>query len=156
MTCFSRLFRFRPGLIGMLLAAALPASAQDYPERGYSRFQDHTVYYSVFSSTSVTPDVARLHGITRGADQVLVNVALVSNDRAAGGEPAQVSGSATNLMQQRRELQFKAISEDPVVYYLAPLRVTNEEVIHFNLQVRPQNASRTYNVKFSKKLYVNE
>jgi hypothetical protein len=148
-------------LLGVTLFASLAsiavARSEHKPGGGFIRYDEHTVYYSVFNSTMVTPEIAQLHQITRGEDQMLVNIALVANDSVNGGQAAEVSGSVSNLMQQRRELKFKAIVEDDVVYYLAPLRVTNEEVLNFALEVRPTGGTgRTYQLKFSKKLYVDK
>lgn len=142
----------------LLNLGSLSAEAQtdSNPEQGYTRFDDYTVYHSVFNSTSVQADIARLHDITRAADQVLVNVALVANDSTEGGQAAKVGGSVRNLMQQRRELDFKTITEGSVTYYLAPLRITDEEVLHFSINVEASNKTRPYTVKFSKKLYVDQ
>ncbi|MEX1033739.1 MAG: DUF4426 domain-containing protein [Cellvibrionaceae bacterium] len=140
----------------LLLAQLVCAQIESNPAQGYTRFSDHTVYHSVFNSTMVKPDVANLHRITRGKDRMLVNVALVTNGSTDGGLSARVSGSATNLMQQKKELAFKAIVEGDVTYYLAPLRITNEEIMHFALEVTPEGAAEPYTVKFSKKLYVDQ
>lgn len=142
----------------MLAACAAGANARSdaHPELGYTRFDHYTVYYSVFNSTEVEPDIARLHQITRAENQVLVNVALVANEGPDGGQAAEVSGRATNLMQQSRELDFKAIVEGDVIYYLAPLPITDEEVLNFSIEVDPRGEAGPYTVKFSKKLYVDQ
>lgn len=143
----------------LFFVSALPslASAQNQSpsETGLTRFADHTVYHSVFSSTAIKPEIAALHGITRAANQMLVNVALVSNSRQFGGEAAQVSGSVSNLLHQQRELKFKTIDEGDVVYYLAPLRVTEQDTLQFTLQVTPESGAPTYEIKFTKRVYVN-
>lgn len=136
--------------------SAIFAQVEQSPEQGFVRFDKYTVYYSVFNSTMVQPDVAQVHGITRGEDQMLVNIAMVANDSPNGGQAAEISGSVSNLMQQRRELEFKAIVEDSVIYYLAPLRITNEEVLNFNIEVDPRGEAGPYQVKFTKKLYVDQ
>jgi hypothetical protein len=142
----------------MLCICAPLAGAQSgtNPGQGYTRFDEHTVYHSVFNSTMVQPDIAQLHQITRAGDRVLVNIALVANDKQGGGLAARVSGSATNLMQQRTALAFKAIDEGDVVYYLAPLRISNGEFIHFNIHVEPEGTGGPYTIKFSKQLYVDK
>lgn len=149
---------FYPLLCSVLLnITSLSAIAQtdSNPEQGYTRFDDYTVYYSVFNSTAVQADIAKLHQLTRAENQVLVNVALVANDSTKGGQAAEIDGSVSNLMQQRRELDFKTIAEGNVTYYLAPLRITDEEVLHFTIDVKADDKVRPYTVKFSKKLYVD-
>lgn len=128
---------------------------------GYTRFDEVTVYYSVFSSTSLQPDIAQQYGLVRGKDQVLINIAVVKNDESGRGIPARVSGSARNLMQQQKTLEFKTIAEQNATYYLASLRVLNEEVFHFEITVSPEERepeidTSPYVIKFTKKLYHNE
>src|SRR5690606_40932784 len=120
----------------------------------FQRFAGYTVYYSVFPSTMVQPDIALLHQLTRSPDQMLVNVAVVA-DGVIGGQAAELAGVARNLLQQRRTLDFKAIVEGSVVYYLAPLRVTDEEIMHFDITVDPEGKAGPFKVNFSKKLYVD-
>lgn len=139
--------------LSLLLTLPILGHASD---TGFTRFDKHTVYHSVFSSTAIKPEIAEVYGITRAPNQMLVNVALVSNDRQLGGEPARVSGTVTNLMQQQRRLSFEAIDEGDVVYYIAPLRITDRDTLHFNLQVETEDgASSSYEVKFTKQVYVN-
>ncbi len=131
-----------------------------------TRFDDVTVHHSVFSSTSVLPAIANQLGIIRGKDYVLINIALTDNDSTDGGKAAIVTGTAANLMQQVKQLTFKEISEATATYYIASLRVTEEEIFHFKINVTPKSTDKhdsvdqrnkdTYEVKFTKKLYVNE
>lgn len=152
------MFRSFPLLL-LVFLSALPALStaqnQRTTETGFTRFAEHTVYHSVFSSTAIRPEIAVLHGLTRAGNHMLVNVALVSNDRQFGGEPAHVSGSVSNLLNQRRELNFKTIDEGDVVYYLAPVRVTEQDTLHFTLKVAPESGASAYEVKFTKRVYVN-
>lgn len=138
-----------------LVFLASPAIAQNNQELGFTRFDEHTVYHSVFSSTAVKPDIAQLYNINRAANQMLVNVALVSNERQVGGEPARVSGTVTNLLQQQRQLKFTAIDEGDVVYYLAPVRITDRDTLRFELRVETEDGTASYDVKFTKRVYVN-
>lgn len=153
------MFKSLPLRVLFFVLATLPALTaaqnQEVSETGLTRFDKHTVYHSVFSSTAIKPRIAELYGITRTGNQMLVNVALVSNDREFGGEAAKVSGSVSNLLQQRRELNFKTIDEGNVIYYLAPLRVTERDTLHFTLHVEPESGAPAYEVKFSKRVYVN-
>ena len=118
-------------------------------------FGDYKILHTVFNSSFIKPEVASTYNLTRGKDRVLVNIALVKNDGSAtsNGLPASVSGYAANLMQQRKPLTFIEINEQDAVYYLAALRIDNEEVLHFNIDVSANG--QTYSVTFSKKLYVD-
>jgi len=143
--------------VWLLLIAHL-CVAQDavQPEPAFQQFDGVTVHYSVFSSTSLLPAMAQQYGLVRGKDYVLLNIALVEDNNPGSGIPATVSGTATNLMQQQKQLAFQTIAEKTATYYIAPLRVTNEEIFHFEISVDPEGKRGPYTVKFTKKLYVNE
>lgn len=142
-------------LILVLLSLAATARGQEQSASESSqRFAGYTVYYSVFPSTMVQPDIALLHQLTRSPDQMLVNIAVVA-DGVLGGQAAELAGVARNLLQQRRTLDFKAIVEGSVVYYLAPLRVTDEEIMHFDITVDPEGTAGPFQLNFSKKLHVD-
>ena len=134
-------------------AVAAVANAGNQP---YETFGNYKVYYTVFNSSFIKPDVARIYNLTRGKNQVLVNVSLVKRGEQGDslGLAAKVEGTATNLMQQQRTLKFKEISEQNTVYYLAPLRVSDEEVMNFRIQVQPTEGGRPLVLEFSKTMYV--
>ncbi|GAB1255677.1 DUF4426 domain-containing protein [Aurantivibrio plasticivorans] len=113
------------------------------------------IHHSVFSSTSLTPKIAERYQLVRGKDYVLVNIAVVPQSTPGQGIPAKVTGKATNLMQQMKSLDFKEIEEPGTVYYIAELRVTEEEHFHFDIDVALPGES-SINIKFTKKMYVNE
>ncbi|GAB3111323.1 DUF4426 domain-containing protein [Aestuariicella hydrocarbonica] len=155
-TFLHALHRFqRSGFTALLLLVSLylTASATQADNRPYQSFGEYTVLFTVFNSSFIPPEVASTYNLTRGKGQSLVNVALIKSNTEGNtnGLPAEVSGSVTNLMQQQKKLEFIEISEQDAVYYLAPLRVSSEEVLHFNIEVK--HKGKTYPVSFSKKLY---
>lgn len=142
----------------MLIFGAAPAVAQTNQAKSINSqevFGNYTVHFSVFNSTFLTPDAANAAGLTRARDQVLINISVTDNRNAGGvGQAAEVSGTATNLIQQQRVLSFKTITEGDAVYYIAPLRHTNEEVMNFAIDVRPAGDAEAFTLRFSRTLYV--
>ena len=136
------------------VSAALLAAGAAADNKPFEQFGDHKVFYSVYNSTFIKPDVARIYNITRGKNRALVNIAVIKGD-VYGGIPAEISGTATNLMQQQRQLEFFEIKEQDVVYYLASVRFTNEEVLNFAIEVKTADNRRPYVLKFTKTLYVD-
>lgn len=118
-------------------------------------FGEYTVYYSVFNSTFLDPDIAALHGFTRGRDRALINIALIkkSPEGDSLGLQARVSGTAQNLIMQYRPLNFIEVREGDAVYYLAPFSFNNEEPLHFTINVAHDGVPVPYEVKFTKTLY---
>lgn len=120
-------------------------------------FEHYSVHYSVFSSTSISPEIAALHNIKRGKDVALINITVIDNssEEKTFGQIAKVSGTAANLMQQQKQLDFIEIKEPGTVYYIATLRHINEEVMHFEIEAQPKNVQEPFRFKFTKTLYVN-
>lgn len=143
-------------VLALLLSVliSVPASADS---SGHQKFGDFTVHYSVFASSFLTPEVARVYGITRAANRALVNVSVTRNEggKTSLGLPADVEGTATNLIQQQRELEFRTISEGEASYYLADLRHTNEEVMNFVVTLKPAGAANPLTLRFTSTLHTD-
>lgn len=137
-------------------AAALAQIQQVKPVDSQQTFGEYTVHYSVFNSTFITPEVARLYQLTRAKDRVLVNVSVTKalENGSTLGLPARVSGTAINLLQQQRSLEFITLSEGEATYYLASLRHTSEEVINFAITLQPEGSDQSMVVRFSRTLYL--
>ncbi len=138
----------------LLTALLAPACWADQ----YQQFGDYQVHYIVFNTTELHPDIARSYGVERSGRRAFINVSLLKT--AAGklptGVQAKVSGTATNLIQQQRELDFREISETGAVYYVATLAITNEEIYRFALQVTPVGATESFELTFTQKVWVEE
>ncbi|UTA48216.1 DUF4426 domain-containing protein [Simiduia sp. 21SJ11W-1] len=155
-------------LLGFVLLATLwapfvhaqpePPTATPVTTNPWHDSGDYRVHFSTFTSDFLPANAARALGFTRAKDRIIVNVALTQK-QADGhftlGLPAGVEGAATNLMQQRKSLSFKPVEEPNATYYLAELRFTNEEVMHFALTVTTPDGT-AIDVSFSRKLYVND
>ncbi len=111
----------------------------------------YTIQYTTFNSLMVQPDISSIHQVVRAQDQALVNLSIGGN-RKGETVAAEVSGTAKNLIQQSKTLQFKTIEEPGAVYYIAALRHTNEELFHFTVDLVIEGDP--YQVKFTRKLYI--
>lgn len=141
-------------LVALFSLLASNASFSENSAQPFKQFGKHTVVFTVFGSGFLEPDIANAYGFSRGKDQALINISV--NRRPVGsslGLPAVLKGSATNLMQQQTQLEFVEIKEPDTVYYLAPFRFINEEIVHFDLNIQVEGEN--YDVKFTKKLYVD-
>jgi hypothetical protein len=122
------------------LCCALSALADTNPPpiETSKQFNDYTVYYNVFPSIDLLPEVAARYQIARANDSVVVNVSLRNARRNNGGAEAaaSVSGTYSDLMATKK-LEFREIREPDAVYYIAQLRVTNRELLRFDISVVP-------------------
>lgn len=154
------MYRFFVVVLACLLAGTALAQSNQLPELEQSRqFGDYTLHYSVFNSTFVPADIAGLYGLTRARDRALINISLTRTDAGGNtslGLPAEVSGTAANLLQQQRPLDFTEIDEGNAVYYIASLKHTHEESINFSVRVQAEGLSQPLEISFSRKLYVED
>jgi len=111
-----------------------------------------------FPSTFLTPEVASTYGFERSRRQALLNVVALTlqpDGTARGAVPAKVTGFVKNLLGQTQELSFREIDEgEGAIYYLAPVRVSNQETIQIVLEVVPQGG-RAIDVDFRHQVYVD-
>ncbi len=114
------------------------------------RFGNIEAHYVVLASTRIKPQIAERHGIVRGEDRALVNIALRDENEPIRG---RISGSATNLIGQVTELRFREVLEEEAIYYLATLAHTHEEIFRFDIEIRIPGAS-PHHIRFQQKLYV--
>ncbi|GAA5443559.1 hypothetical protein Misp06_01736 [Microbulbifer sp. NBRC 101763] len=119
--------------------------------KNYEDFGDYRVVYSVFNSDFIQPDIAQKYQLARARDRAYVNVSVVKKDGGTRGLGAELTGNATNLIQQSRPLKFKEIRDGNAVYYLAPLRFENEETLTFNVDVTLPNGKKE-RITFRRKL----
>jgi len=150
------MYRFFSALLLCLTASTHAQTDQLASVDSTQQFGDYTVHYSVFNSTFVTPDIAKIYGLTRARNQALINISVTRTlaGQTTLGLPAEIEGTATNLLQQQRSLDFAEISETNATYFIAPLRHTNEETINFTISVKPEDAPLAFTVKFARKLYI--
>jgi hypothetical protein len=139
-------------LAGLLLNM-ISASSRAQENTSYE-LEHHIIYYNVFNSTMIPPDIAEIHNLVRAKDRVYVNVALVKKT-GGNGIPAIITGSHRNLMQQKFELEFIEIKESTATYYLAPIRFINEEILHIDLSVESLDKTDSGSLTITKKLFKN-
>ncbi|MBB6519905.1 DUF4426 domain-containing protein [Pseudoteredinibacter isoporae] len=148
----------KPSLLSVFLGLliyclSINSHAQEARELGkpYEEFGEYKIFFSVFNSSFIPPEIAKAYELVRGSNRALVNIAVLKNGQIRGSKAA-VSGEFKNLIQQTRELEFKEIKEQNAVYYLAPLRFDNEEVIHFNITVTPEGSEESHSFSFHRKM----
>lgn len=138
-------------LIIFLIGLSHPACATDK----YSKvFGKYTIHYSTFNSLFIPADIAKTHNLVRANDQTLVNIS-VQETATKKSIPAKITGTAKNLIQQTKTIDFKKIDEPGAVYYIGAIRHTDEEVFHLNFSIHVADEPSAFTFKISKKLYTD-
>ncbi len=112
------------------------------------------VHYMAIGSTFFTPEIAKVYGITRSRYNGLINISVL--DTTKTGNPAKtvsISGKAKNNLGQFKTLEFTEVKEGDAIYYLAQIKYSNEETVHFTLDINDGKEQHT--LTFSQKFYVD-
>ena len=102
-------------------------------------FSGYAVHYNAFATDMLDPTVARSYHIQRSKNRALLNISVLKKVMGTSGTPikAQVSASATNLIQQFREIPVHEVRDGEAIYYLGEFRISNEETLKFTIDVTP-------------------
>ncbi|WP_432697244.1 DUF4426 domain-containing protein [Marinobacterium sp. YM272] len=139
------------GMLSLLMVAGFTQAEQKIADGKYE------IHYNAFNSSFITPDVAQQYDLTRSKYRALVNVAVLKLEADGSKTPvrAQLSGEASNLLQQAQQLEFKQVDEGNAIYYLGSFRFTEDEKLTIRLQVRPDANADPYNIEFEQTFYVD-
>ena len=141
-------------LITVLLAACLSLSAVAADAIKGERkevFGDVTVHYNTFNSTFLTPDIAKAAELIRSKNQGVINVSVIKD-----GKPliANVTGTVKDLTSQSVPLNFRQVTEQGAIYYIAQFPVEQQETRTFEIKV--QNGDKINTINFNQELFPGE
>ena len=138
----------------LLLTACLSASALAADVIKGERketFGDVTVHYNTFNSTFLTPDIAKAAELIRSKNQGVINVSVIKD-----GKPlvANVTGTVKDLTSQSVPLNFRQVTEQGAIYYIAQYPVEQQETRTFEIKV--QNGDKINTINFNQELFPGE
>ncbi|XQW83969.1 DUF4426 domain-containing protein [Thalassotalea piscium] len=136
-------------LILLMMSLSFYASADNMKKLG-----NMNVHYIAIGSTFLTPEIAKAYNIERSRFNGLINISVMDNTVA--DKPAKtvtITGTAKNLVGQKKTLEFTEVKEGDAIYYLAQVNYRNDETIIFDLSITDGKETQTLN--FSQKFYVD-
>lgn len=139
-------------LLGVVWLAVSPTTAR---AENMQDFGDYVVHVNALNTNLLPPSVAADYKFRRSPYQALLNIAVLRKVMGTTGQPvpARVTGSARNLTGVITELNLREIREGTAIYYIDTFRISNEETLEFQIQVRPEGTDDTFNVVFRKQFY---
>ena len=139
---------------GLFILALSFCSLTSYAENSME-FGDYVVHYNAFRSDTIPPEVAKQYGLTRANNRVLINIAVLKKVMNTTGTPTKstVTGSASNLTGQLKQLDFKEITEGTAIYYLADTKISDGEFLKFDIKIVPEGETRAANLNFEKRFF---
>jgi hypothetical protein len=136
-----------------ILAISL-ASLNSYAENSME-FGDYVVHYNAFRSDMISPEVAKQYGLARANNRILINIAVLKKVMNTTGKPtsSEITGHASNLTGQLKQLEFKEITEGTAIYYLAETKISDGEFLKFNIKITPEGEERAARLNFNKRFF---
>lgn len=130
------------------LLFTLPLNAGGIIKRG-----DLAFHYSAFGSTFLTPNVAKSYGLKRSRYNGIVNISVLNEQQSSKATSGTMTGTATNLLGNKKTLQFREIKEGEAIYYIAEFGFSNEETFTFNVTYSDNNQS--HSIQFRQIFYAD-
>ncbi|MEM9684954.1 MAG: DUF4426 domain-containing protein [Pseudomonadota bacterium] len=127
------------------MLASQPASAEQKIE-----VDGFDVHYIVIPTVFLTREIADQYDLVRGKAWSLVNISVI--DQFGEARRGKVRGGYRNLLSQNFNLDFREVVEDQAVYYLAPVKHTEEDTFRFDLTI-DLPGERPLDIKFTQKMY---
>jgi hypothetical protein len=129
---------------------AMPAQALD---ETFKDFGNYEVHYNALRTDELSADIARVYGIQRSRNRVMLNVTVLRKEAEhAPRKPveATVTADAYNLNGQLKDLQLRRVSEGEAIYYIGDVSIAGSEILVFDISVTPEGVSAPLNVKLKR------
>lgn len=139
-------------LAGLLLAMLGSTShAETMEKNGY------VIHYSAFNASFITEKVAKAYNINRSRYRGLVNIAVHRKMKDGTTKPVtvQLSGYARRLSGSEAPLEFKMVGEGDAIYYLGETIIANNELLRFDIKIRPTPQQDPIKLHFEKTFFVD-
>ena len=138
----------------LFISALALAGFNSYAENS-KEFGDYVIHYNAFRSDTISPEVAKQYGLARANNRVLINIAVLKKVLNTTGKPtsSKVTGHASNLTGQLKQLEFKEITEGKAIYYLAETKISDGEFLKFDIKIIPEGETRAARLHFDKRFF---
>jgi len=94
-----------------------------------------------------------MRNLTNNLFKVLFIFALAFGSSTGTPTSSKVTGHASNLTGQLKQLEFKEITEGNAIYYLAETKISDGEFLKFDVKILPQGEKKPARLKFDKRFF---
>jgi len=140
-------------LLTSVLLAPLSALAENSTSAG-----GYTIHHNAFTTSTLTPEVAKAYGIRRSKFRGMLNVSVIKEKEGTTGTsvPARVDVNTLVLTgQQSARLPMREIKEQSAVYYVGEFPVQNQEKINFVIEVTPEGSTETVKINMEQQFFTD-
>jgi hypothetical protein len=144
--------RHRPAYLALLYALLFPLTSSAENSQDFGMF---VVHFNALATDLLPPKVAKEYNITRSENRGMLNITVLKKVLGTAGQPvtADVEASAANLTGQIKKFKMREVHDGTAIYYIGEFGVTNEEILNFDVKVRPEGESAVLNVRFRQEFY---
>ena len=147
--------KLKSGIISVLFVLCSTLSNSVLAENAKS-FGNYVVHFNAFRSDTLTPEIAKAYSLTRRNNRMVVNITVQKKDGdVTKPVKASVSGFASNLTGQVKDLEFKEIHDGEAIYYLAQSQVANRETLKFDITATPAGETIIARVNFKQQFFTD-
>jgi hypothetical protein len=115
----------------------------------------HIIHFNLFNSSMLSPEIAKQYNLKRSKYYAILNISVQEKDEQGNKSvPVLLQGTASNIVQQQRKLEFKQIDEGDAIYYLSVFRISNDDLLTFDIKIRTTADSPGYDLSFKRRVYV--
>ena len=132
--------------------AAVPQA--EPAEASFSDIGNHMVHFSAQTTDQLPPEVARAYNIVRSQNRAMLNVSVLEKG-ANKAVNAEVTVKTVNLTGQLKNVTMRRINEQEAIYYIGETPVANQEVLIFDISIKPEGVEETTDVRFKRQFYTN-
>ncbi len=139
-------------LLTSALLAPLAATAENSTTAG-----GFTIHYNAFTTSTLTPEVAKAYGIQRSKVRGMLNVSVIKEKEGTTGAsvPARVDVNTRALTGQSTRLPMREIKEQDAVYYVGEFPVQNEEKVDFVIEVSPEGRTESVVINMEQQFFTD-
>ncbi|VAW71808.1 hypothetical protein MNBD_GAMMA10-2396 [hydrothermal vent metagenome] len=119
-------------------------------------FGDYVIHFNAFRSDTLTPEIAKAYSLTRRNNRMVVNITVQKKSgNTTQAVKANISGFASNLTGQIKNLEFKEVLDGEAIYYLAQSQVSNRETLKFEIKATPSGEKLIAHINFKQQFYTD-
>lgn len=113
----------------------------------------YQINHIAYNSTFLERDIARLYKITRAKNMAVINISVQDTENDAKGVEASVTGTATNIINQIKKVNFRKVESGDAIYYISDYRFDEGDVLTFKIDVTLPGQSRPQRVEWQQKFW---
>jgi len=159
-----RHYFFLASLGWLALCGTASALAQEDISYRQGQFE---VFYSVFNTSFISPEVAKAAGIVRAKNKGMLNISVIEH-LSPDTESAKAHGSLTRPAEvdlvkaeifdllHKKMITFREIVEPSARYHLGTFKIANDnEFKQFRIKVLPKGSDEPIEFEFRRNLFID-